>query len=109
VTFEFDDFEYLRILVVGVQFVVFMVFKLYTPSKFNESCILGCNYVYMMWLSGHATIAGLCICVCSYELYVVCVCKSMCTQEWCCMCVYALAQVAIVQCIHIQFSTGYRV
>jgi hypothetical protein len=60
-----------------VQFVVFMVFKLCMPSKFNESCILGCNYVYMMWLSGHATIAGLC------------------------MYVYALAQVAIVQCIHV--------
>ncbi len=60
-----------------MQFVVFMVFKLCMPSKFNESCILGCNYVYMMWLSGHATIAGLC------------------------MYVYALAQVAIVQCIHV--------
>jgi hypothetical protein len=25
----------------------------------------------------------------------------MCSQEWCCICAYALAQVAIVQCIHI--------
>jgi hypothetical protein len=41
------------------------------------------------------------VCACSYELYVVCACKRMCSQEWCCMCVYVLAQVAIVQCIHI--------
>jgi hypothetical protein len=52
VAFEVDDFEYLKILAVGVQFVVF-----------NESCILGCNYVYMMWLSGHATLVGLCMCM----------------------------------------------
>ncbi len=99
--FEVDDFEYLRILVVGVQFVVFMVFKLCIPSKFNENCILGCNYVYMMWLSGHATIAGLCMYVYALMSYMLCACKGMCSQEWCCMCVYALAQVAIVQCIHI--------
>jgi hypothetical protein len=92
VAFEVDDFEYLRILAVGVQFVVFMVFKLCMPSKFNESCILGCNYVYMMWLSGHATIAGLCMYVYALMSYMLCVYVRVCAPKsgvvCVCMCLH---------------------